>query len=171
MSSATPRQNAVVAQPAATADEHRAAVSTFARAFKTAMGAVRRLRGRDTHRPGELSYAQFGLLFGLAERGELSASELAGLADVAPATATQMLDSLATAGLVERVRSERDRRIVLVSLTARGSALVATRRSRYEALWTRELADFSAAQLEAATAVLERAEAVFVEIAAEADRA
>jgi MarR family transcriptional regulator, organic hydroperoxide resistance regulator len=144
-------------------------VSTFASSFKVAMGAVRRLRGRDTHRHGELSYAQFGLLFGLAERGELSASELACLADVAPATATQMLDSLAAESLVERVRSERDRRMVLVSLTARGSELVAARRARYEALWGRALADFSVEDLATAAAVLERATTVFVEIAAEAD--
>jgi DNA-binding MarR family transcriptional regulator len=108
-------------------------------------------------------------LFGLAQRGECSASELAGLADVAPATATQMLDHLAAGGFVERVRSERDRRIVFVSLTARGSELVATRRARYEAVWTRELAAFSLAELRAAAAVLERAGAVFVEMAAESD--
>ncbi|HEX2702974.1 MAG TPA: MarR family transcriptional regulator, partial [Solirubrobacteraceae bacterium] len=100
------------------AAERDAAVARFSAAFKGAMGAVRRLRGRDTHRPGELSYAQFGLLFGLlAAGGELSASELAGCADVSPGTATQMLDGLATAGLVERRRSELDRRSVLVSLT------------------------------------------------------
>jgi DNA-binding MarR family transcriptional regulator len=108
-------------------------------------------------------------LLGLAQRGECSASELAGLADVAPATATQMLDHLAAGGFVERVRSERDRRIVFVSLTARGSELVATRRARYEAVWTRELAAFSLAELRAAAAVLERAGAVFVEMAAESD--
>lgn len=169
MSSATHPRGA--AAPDATPDAHRAAVTTFALAFKAAMGAVRRLRGRDSHRPGELSYAQYGLLFGLAERGELSASELAGLADVAPATATQMLDHLVAGGFVARERSERDRRIVLVSLTVRGSELVAARRSRYEALWSRQLADFSAEQLRDATAVLARAEAVFVEIAAEADAA
>jgi hypothetical protein len=58
---------------------------------------------------------------------------------------------------------------VLVSLTARGAAEVAARRARYEALWTRELAGFSIAELDAATAVLERTAAVFVEIAAEAE--
>lgn len=151
------------------AEEHRAAVSTFTRSFKGATAAVRRLRGRESHRPGELSYAQCGLLFVLAEHGELPASELAGLADVAPATATQMLDHLSVGGFVERVRGEQDRRLVLVSLTARGSELVAARRSRYEALWTAELADFSVEELRAATAVLGRASAVFVQIAAESD--
>ncbi len=147
----------------------RDSVSAFGVSFKAAMVAVRRLRGRDTHRPGELSYAQCSLLFGLAERGELSASELASLADVAPATATQMLDGLASAGFVERSRSERDRRIVLVTLTERGGQLVAARRARYEQLWAQALADFSAHELETATAVLDRARAVFDGIAADSD--
>ena len=146
---------------------------TVARAAQPAPGSTRwrasapRSRGRwrpcgafagaTRHRPGELSYAQYGLLFGLAERGERSASELAGLADVAPATATQMLDSLVAPGFVERTRSDRDRRLVLVSLTARGSELVAARRARYEALWARALAGFSEHELATATAVLDRA--------------
>jgi hypothetical protein len=60
----------------------------FGHSFKTAMAALRRLRGRETHRPGELSYAQYGLLFGLAAGGALSAGELALAADVSPASAT-----------------------------------------------------------------------------------
>jgi DNA-binding MarR family transcriptional regulator len=153
------------------AEAHRTAVLTLALAFKSAMAAVRRLRGLESHRPGELSYAQCGLLFALDRSGECSASELAALADVAPATATQMLDHLAAGGFVQRVRSERDRRIVLVSLTARGSELLVARRSRYEALWAHELADFSVDELATATSVLERAGAVFVDIAAQRDGA
>jgi len=145
-------------------------VSAFGLSFKAAMAAVRRLRGRDTHRSGAVSYAQCSLLFALAERGQLSASELAGLADVAPATATQMLDSLAAGGFVERSRSERDRRVVLVSLTARGSELVAARRGRFEQLWADALVEFSESELVTATAVVNRARDVFDEIAAESDR-
>jgi len=162
---------AVGTAPGGADDEHSEAVSRFGLAFKMATRAVRRLRGQESHRPGELSYAQCALLFGIADGGECSASELAGLAGVAPATATQMLDHLATAGFVERVRSERDRRIVLVSLTSRGSEEVAVRRERYAALWTAELATFSIEELAVATAVLERAEAVFVQIAAEREGA
>lgn len=171
MSATIPRETAPVAQDGLVAAEHRAAVTRFALTFKGAMAAVRRLRGRDTHRPEELSYAQYCLLFGLAERGELSASELASLADVAPATATQMLDSLVLAGFVERSRSERDRRMVLVSLTARGSELVAARRARYEALWARALARFSEQELDTATTVLDCARAIFDQIATESDGA
>ena len=170
MSATGPRDGAGTAHAGIDeAGAHRAAVTRFAATFKGAMAAVRRLRGRDTHRPEELSYAQYGLLFGLADRGELSASELAGLADVAPATATQMLDSLVAAGFVSRSRSERDRRIVLVSLTSGGRELVTARRARYEALWARALARFSEQELETATAVLDCARAIFDEIAGASD--
>jgi DNA-binding MarR family transcriptional regulator len=147
----------------------RDSVAAFGLSFKSAMAAVRRLRGRDTHRPGEVSYAQCSLLFGLAEGGEVSASELAAFAGVAPATASQMLDSLAAGGFVERTRSERDRRLVLVSLTNRGSELVASRRAHFEDLWAHALAEFDESELATATAVLDRARVVFDEIAAESD--
>jgi len=60
---------------------------------------------------------------------------------------------------------------VLVSLTARGSELVTARRARYEAPWTRALAQFSEQELETATAVLDCARAIFDEIATESDGA
>ena len=128
-----------------------AEATAFGHAFKRAMAVVRRVRGRDTHRPGELSYAQYGLLFGLAERGELSASDLASVADVAPSTATKMLDRLVDAGLVARVRSELDRRVVMVALTDRGGEIVAARRARYERLWREALAELLPAEVGART--------------------
>lgn len=153
----------------APAAEVHAGATAFGLAFKAAMASVRRLRGRDGHRPGELSYAQYGLLFGLAERGELCASDLAGLADVAPASATAMLGRLEEAGLVRRSRGERDRRLVLVSLTDRGEGLVAQRRARYEGRWTAALGEFTAQELRGATAVLERVSRMFDEFALDAD--
>ena len=139
----------------------------FGQSFKAAMAAVRRLRGRETHRPGELSYAQYGLLFSLAAGGALSAGELAVAADVTPASATQMLDALERAGLVERVRSGEDRRVVLTSLTGRGRQVVEARRSLLEPLWRAALAEFSAQDLQTAAAVLDRITEMFDELAAE----
>lgn len=149
-------------QPAARSDapEHPAARSDalehLGRSFKAAMAAVRRLRGRETHRPGELSFAQYSLLFGLVDGGPRSARELASAADLSPATVTQMLDSLAAAGLVDRERSTGDRRIVLTSLTELGGALVAARRARFEPLWRDALEQFSDDELATAAAVLDR---------------
>jgi DNA-binding MarR family transcriptional regulator len=151
--------------------KHRDASTRYGAAFKGAMGAVRRLRGRDTHRSGELSYAQFGLLFGLAERGELSASELAGVADLAPGTATQMLDGLEAHGLIVRTRSELDRRCVLVSLSARGSEVIDARRCQYQQHWDEALAGFTTKELTIAAAVLDRTHAMFDELARDAEQA
>ena len=128
------------------------------------MAAVRRLRGRETRHPAELSDAQYGLLFGLREHSELSSSELALAADLSPATATEMLDALATAGLVRRQRSERDRRVVLISLTERGHEVVEERRARYEPRWRAALAEFSDEELLRAAAVLDRLRNLFDEL-------
>jgi DNA-binding MarR family transcriptional regulator len=151
----------------AAAADREEALAAFSTAFKGAMVAVRRLRGRESQHPGELSYAQYSLLFNLAERGELPASELAMLADVAPATATGMLDALDGAGLVQRVRNPRDRRVVLVSLSPRGSEVVAERRARYEPQWKATFAQFSAEELRLAATVLERTSEVFGRMQAE----
>jgi DNA-binding MarR family transcriptional regulator len=128
------------------------------------MAAVRRLRGRETHRPGELSYAGYGLLFGLAKGNTLSARELAEMAELSPATVTQMLDHLAAAGLVERSRSETDKRIVLTSLTDRGRAVVEDRRARMEPRWRAALGEFGEDELLAAAAVLDRLALLFEEL-------
>jgi DNA-binding MarR family transcriptional regulator len=133
-------------------------------AFNGAMAAIRRLRGRETHRHGELSFAQYHLLFGLAEHGELPAGELALSADLSPATATQMLDSLTTMGLVERSRSERDRRIVTCTLTTRGRGLISEKRAHFEQRWQAALAGFSTRELATAAAVIERLRTLYDEL-------
>ena len=71
------------------------AFDDLAGAFKGALAAVRRLRGRDTQRPGELGFAQYHLLFGLQEQTSLSTGDLAAKAELTPATVTQMLDARA----------------------------------------------------------------------------
>jgi DNA-binding MarR family transcriptional regulator len=79
-----------------------------------------------------------------------------------------MLDSLVAMGLVERTRSERDRRIVTCSLTERGAAAVAERRARFEHRWHAALAEFSTGELATATSVLERLKTLFEELDADA---
>jgi MarR family transcriptional regulator, organic hydroperoxide resistance regulator len=143
----------------------RDVTAELGRAFKGCVGAIRRLRGRETRcSPGELSDAQFGLLFGLRANDQLPTSELALLADLSPAAATEMLDGLAASGLVTRVRSERDRRVVLTSLTERGRALVDERHARLAPRWEAALAEFSDDEVRVAAAVLDRLREMFDEI-------
>jgi len=125
-------------------------------AFKRAMVAVRKVRGRETNRHGQISFAQYGLLFGLAGRCERSARELAEHADLSPATVTQMLESLEAAGLVTRTRSEHDRRVVLSVLTERGAAVIAERQQQMEPRWRSALAEFDESELAVASRVLNR---------------
>jgi len=125
-------------------------------AFKRAMVAVRKLRGRETHRSAQISHAQYGLLFGLAGTRELSARELAEQVDLTPGTVTQMLDHLEAEGLVKRTRSAEDRRIVLSTLTERGAHVVAERHALMEERWHEAIAGFSDGELIAAARVLDR---------------
>jgi DNA-binding MarR family transcriptional regulator len=154
-------------RPAARAmasDARAGALESFGRAFKGADAALRRLRGRESHHPGALTYAQYGLLFGLCDGVPRSLRELALAADVAPATAAEMLDSLAAAGLVARSRSEEDKRVVLTTLTDRGQALIDERRARSEPRWRSALAPFSDQELLTAAAILDRVRTVFDEV-------
>jgi MarR family transcriptional regulator, organic hydroperoxide resistance regulator len=135
------------------------------RAYKGANSALRRMRGRESHRPGELSHAQYGLLFGLYDGAPRSSRELALAADVSPATAAEMLDGLTASGLVERIRSSDDKRIVLTSLSERGRAVIEERRARYEPRWRAALSEFSEEQLLTAASVLEAVGRMFDELA------
>jgi DNA-binding MarR family transcriptional regulator len=147
------------------------AARRLAVAFKGTIVAVRRLRGRDSQRPGELSFAQCQLLFALAAHGELTTGELALAADLAPASVTQMLDALAAGGLVERIRSERDRRVVTCSLTPLGADLTAKRQADYEQRWQAQLAGFTTAELATAAAVIEHLRAMYESFDLDAARA
>jgi DNA-binding MarR family transcriptional regulator len=143
------------------------ALQALGRAFKGTVAALRRLRARETQRPGELSYAQYGLLFGLWDGEAKSSRELALAADVSPATAAEMLDALAAAGLVERIRSQEDKRIVLTSLTDRGREVVERRHAAYEPRWHAAIERFSEEELLTAAEVLDALRRMFDEFADE----
>lgn len=152
-----------------TSEAQLTATEQVGRSFKATLAAVRRLRGRESRRLGQLSYAQYSVLFSLAhepgqtseEPAGLPGSRLAALADVTPATVTQMVDHLEADGLVTRTRSPHDKRVVLVALTPAGRALVDERRSRFEPRFRAALDGFSDQELRTAAAVLDRLRAMF----------
>jgi len=153
--------------------QHGDSAEEVARAFKRALAALRRMRGRETHCPDELTDAQYGLLFCLRNQSRMSVRDLADAADLSAASVTEMLEGLAAAGLVERRRSDRDRRVVLTSLTDGGRGLVEERRARFEPRLRAALEPFSEHDLLVASSVLDRLRNLFEEIADErlADRA
>jgi DNA-binding MarR family transcriptional regulator len=125
-------------------------------ALRDMLAAHRRLRGRDGRQPGSIGYAQYPLLAALRREGELTSSGLAGAADLAPATVTQMLDVLEAAGLVQRQRDSADRRVVLVRLTALGRRSYDAKHAELVAAWNHELSDLDTESLRAASVVLQR---------------
>jgi DNA-binding MarR family transcriptional regulator len=145
------------------------ALEALGQSFKSALAAARRLRGRDTHRPDGLSHAQYQVLFELLRGRELTAGGLAAVAEVSPASMTQMLDRLADAGLVERVRSEEDRRVVGARLTDAGQAVCEERRAELEPLWQEVLARFTRDELHTSAAVLDQITALFERLDADAE--
>ncbi|HLJ02401.1 MAG TPA: MarR family transcriptional regulator [Solirubrobacteraceae bacterium] len=147
--------------------EREEAVAELARAFKGAMAARRRMRGRETHGTGELGDAAYGVLFCLREGEALPAGEIALAAELSPAAATEMLESLAEAGLVQRTRSERDRRVVLNALTERGRELVERKHAVYEPRFRAAFSGFGPDELNTAAAVLDALRAMFDELADE----
>jgi DNA-binding MarR family transcriptional regulator len=138
------------------------AAADLAAAFKGTVRGMIKLRGRDTHLGGhDLSYAQLELLVELYERGELPAGELAAAARLTPATVTQMLDHLAVAGHVERLRSPSDKRVVVSRLTPAGRRLLVAKRRHWEQRWRSALQDVSERDLRTATRVLRRLQSLY----------
>jgi MarR family transcriptional regulator, organic hydroperoxide resistance regulator len=145
------------AKSAAT-DRRAEAIGALREEFGCLLGAERRLRGRDQHRKvdGDLTIAQVRALFALDARQAATAGEIAEAARLSPASVTGMLDELERDGIVTRVRSDTDRRRVLVTLTEEGRTVLARRRRRWLKRWEAAMGDVSERDLEAASDVMRR---------------
>jgi DNA-binding MarR family transcriptional regulator len=84
--------------------------------------------------PVEVTVAQHRVLLLLTRRGPQSVGDIAEHLGVNPSNASRQCDRLERLGLVERVRSTEDARVVLIELTAAGVAVLGeiTRRRREE---------------------------------------
>lgn len=82
------------------------------------------LSSRDLARRHGLTPPQLMCLRVLADAGECSAGTLAAALSLSPQTVTGLTDRLYTRGLIERVRSQVDRRQVLIGLTESGRRLL-----------------------------------------------
>jgi DNA-binding MarR family transcriptional regulator len=141
-----------------------AALAEFSEAYLEVARAQRRLRGRDAMKRGELSAPQTNLLLPLLDVGPMSSGQLADAAGLTPATTTHMLDQLAAAGIVERERSDADRRVVVSRLTEDGTRQLERRRAEMTEAWETALADLDAGALCDASAALRRVTAFVNEL-------
>ncbi len=92
--------------------------------FRLIMGAVRQ-HSRALEAACGIGGAQVWMLATIADSPDITVSQLSKALSIHVSTASNLLDKLARAGLVERLRSEEDRRMVRLRLTDEGSAIVA----------------------------------------------
>jgi DNA-binding MarR family transcriptional regulator len=139
-------------------DRRAEALAAVREEFSGLMGAERRLRGRDQHRKIDdgLTIAHVRALFALDKTDAATAGEIAETARLSPASVTGMLDDLERDGIVTRVRSDTDRRRVLVTLTDEGRTLLKKRRRIWLKRWDTAMAEVPERDLEAAAEVLRR---------------
>jgi DNA-binding MarR family transcriptional regulator len=107
----------------------------------------------------DLSAALTAALATVEARGPITPSELASVEHVKRPTATRIVARLEEQGLVERTAVPADRRSCLVTVTPKGSSLLARlrkRRNAYLARRLRALDPQDVAALERAAEVLER---------------
>jgi DNA-binding MarR family transcriptional regulator len=130
------------------------AIDDVRQAFGQLLGAERRLRARDQHREGPLTYSHVRALVALDADGEMPAGALAKASGLNPGTLTAMIDRLEAENIVERHRSETDRRVVTVALTPRGRKLLGERRREWQRIWNQALAGADDAELAAVSRVM-----------------
>jgi DNA-binding MarR family transcriptional regulator len=71
-----------------------------------------------------LSMGQMGALMRLGKEGMCGVSDIGAQMGVTSAAASQMIDRLVQMGLIERTEDPNDRRVKLITLTAKGRALL-----------------------------------------------
>jgi DNA-binding MarR family transcriptional regulator len=94
------------------AKAHQIGGRVFARMLKEASGTV-------------INPSQGRILFSLWKSGDMSVRALSKETALEPSTLTSMLDRLEAAGLVRRVPSGEDRRVIMIERTEAGRALEA----------------------------------------------
>lgn len=125
------------------------------------LGAERRLRGRDQRKGGAgraagITHAHIRALVSLLDADEITAGALARAADLNPASVTPMIDHLEADGLIQRRRSQEDRRVTYLSLTPEGRRRVLAGRVEWQAKLAAELEGFSREEIRAGCAVMNR---------------
>lgn len=82
------------------------------------------LYGRELAQAAGLTAVQFRVLQLVAERGFCTATGISNRMGVSQATVTSLVDKLVRQGMVERQRSEKDRRQTNIVMTEKGRAAI-----------------------------------------------
>lgn len=99
----------------------------FAQIARRSMDVVAHRTMRDWSRfvkSTGISMPQFSILMQLHHRGACGVSDIGGRMDVTSAAASQLVDKLAQAGLIERTEDPQDRRAKRITLSPKGQELI-----------------------------------------------
>ncbi len=139
--------------------EAEGALATADRLHSAAIHLLRRLRKQDD--ASSLTAPRLSALSVVVFSGPLTLGALAAAEQVRPPTMTRLVAALEQAGLVARMPSPDDRRVVLVEATAAGRRLLGKGRARRVATLARQLAALPPDEL----TTLERAAEILEDLA------
>jgi MarR family 2-MHQ and catechol resistance regulon transcriptional repressor len=123
-------------------DQEQLALDTFIKLTRAASSFMDRLIVHNTFE--ELTPSQFAVMEALLHLGPLSQSEIANKILRSEGNITLVIDNLEKHSLVQRTRSHEDRRVVIVSLTARGEQTIGRIFPRHLAAIVEEISVLSA---------------------------
>lgn len=118
-------------------DNQRHALNVYVKLMRATNTATSKIH--EHLKEDNLTVSQFGVIEALYHLGPLSQSELGEKILKSNANLTTVVDSLEKKTLVERKRSDQDRRTVMVYLTELGRELIAKVFPRHAKVVTREL--------------------------------
>ena len=104
----------------------------------------------------ELTFSQWTTLVALHDGRITSAGELAHNICHDAGSLTRLIDEMVRRGLVSRGRSESDRRVVTLVLTARGRALVEAQAPKVMEFWNKLLSGFNHSEIDTLIELLTR---------------
>lgn len=97
----------------------------------------------QTNDDSGISHANMFLLFMIYRNGSIKTTDISRHFDITPGAATAIADKLESLGLIERERDKKDRRVVVITLSDKGSEFLNERRNRNVKLFEEILKDSS----------------------------
>lgn len=104
----------------------KALIETIDNTFYSLMRFTKKQIIEESIEGSTISPPQFGVLHCLKHEGQKTMSELSSKMQLSHGSVTGLIDRLFKLELVERIRSQEDRRVVYVCITPKGEQLIAT---------------------------------------------
>ena len=136
------------------ATEHQ--IETFARLLRQLGVLFAQIAGQQSSAHDTFSKPELLTVDVLGARGSCRMGEIAGHLGVVQSAITPLVDRLESQGIVQRVRSQEDRRVWLVALTDSGQELHADLENVYQAIAVKMLAPLNEAEQETLIALMDR---------------